>query len=91
MGRPRAEKEREIVQELVRETFMEFATIVAEGRALPLETVLELSRHPNILGLKDSERDEQRMIRGIKMFRDNKDFSFFVVCTPEPLLATVSP
>jgi 4-hydroxy-tetrahydrodipicolinate synthase len=46
--------------------------------SIPLETVRELSRHPNILGLKDSERDEQRIIRGIKMFRDNEDFSFFV-------------
>jgi 4-hydroxy-tetrahydrodipicolinate synthase len=46
--------------------------------SIPLETVQELSRHPNVLGLKDSERDEQRIIRGIKMFRDNKDFSFFV-------------
>jgi len=45
--------------------------------SIPLETVEELSRHPNIFGLKDSERDEQRIIRGIKMFRDNKDFSFF--------------
>jgi 4-hydroxy-tetrahydrodipicolinate synthase len=46
--------------------------------SIPLETVRELSRHPRILGLKDSERDEQRIIRGIEMFRDNKDFSFFV-------------
>jgi 4-hydroxy-tetrahydrodipicolinate synthase len=46
--------------------------------SIPLETVLELSRHPNIRGFKDSERDEQRMIRGIQMFRDNPDFSFFV-------------
>jgi len=46
--------------------------------SIPLETIRELSRHPNILGLKDSERDEERIIQGIKMFRDNKDFSFFV-------------
>lgn len=46
--------------------------------SIPLETIQELSRHPNILGLKDSERDEQRIISGINMFRDNKDFSFFV-------------
>jgi 4-hydroxy-tetrahydrodipicolinate synthase len=46
--------------------------------SIPLETVRELSRHPHICGLKDSERDEQRIIRGIRMFRDNKDFSYFV-------------
>lgn len=46
--------------------------------SIPLETVRELSRHPLILGLKDSERDEQRIIQGIRMFRDNEDFSYFV-------------
>jgi 4-hydroxy-tetrahydrodipicolinate synthase len=46
--------------------------------SIPLEIVQELSRHPNILGLKDSERDEQRIISGINMFRDNMDFSYFV-------------
>jgi dihydrodipicolinate synthase/N-acetylneuraminate lyase len=45
--------------------------------SIPLETVQELSRHPYICGLKDSERDEQRILKGINMFRDDKDFSFF--------------
>jgi dihydrodipicolinate synthase/N-acetylneuraminate lyase len=46
--------------------------------SIPLETVKELSSHPYILGLKDSERDEQRIARGIQMFREDRDFSFFV-------------
>jgi 4-hydroxy-tetrahydrodipicolinate synthase len=46
--------------------------------SIPLEVVRELSRHPFIFGLKDSERDKQRIIQGIRMFRDNKDFSYFV-------------
>lgn len=46
--------------------------------SIPLEVVDELSKHPMILGFKDSERDENRIERGIKMFRDRADFSFFV-------------
>lgn len=46
--------------------------------SIPLEIVEDLSRHPCISGLKDSERDEERMSRGIEIFRDREDFSFFV-------------
>ena len=46
--------------------------------SIPLKTVKELSKHPFILGLKDSERDEQRIMDGIQMFRDNREFSHFV-------------
>ena len=46
--------------------------------SIPLEIVEALSKHPNILGFKDSERDEERMAQGVKLFRDRKDFSFFV-------------
>ena len=46
--------------------------------SIPLETVQELSEHPSILGLKDSERDEQRIMNGIRMFKENRDFSYFV-------------
>lgn len=45
--------------------------------SIPVEVVQELSKHKFILGLKDSERDEQRIIRESNLFRDNKDFSFF--------------
>jgi len=46
--------------------------------SIPLEIVEDLSRHPYISGLKDSERDEERMFRSIEIFRDREDFSFFV-------------
>ena len=46
--------------------------------SIPLEVAGKLSRHPYILGFKDSERDEKRIIQGIKMFQNNKDFSYFV-------------
>jgi dihydrodipicolinate synthase/N-acetylneuraminate lyase len=46
--------------------------------SIPLEIVEKLSKHPNILGFKDSERDEERIIKGIEMFRNREDFSYFV-------------
>ena len=45
--------------------------------SIPLSLSEELSHHPNIAGLKDSERDEQRLADSIAAFRDRPDFSFF--------------
>ena len=45
--------------------------------SLPLEVAERLSRHPNIAGLKDSERDEEKMKASIAAFRSREDFSFF--------------
>jgi len=46
--------------------------------SIPMEIVEKLSKHPSILGFKDSERDEARIATGVKMFRDREDFSYFV-------------
>jgi len=46
--------------------------------SIPLPVVEELSQHPNIQGFKDSERDIARMEKGIELFRNRPDFSFFV-------------
>lgn len=45
--------------------------------SLPLDLVAELSQHPNIAGLKDSERDPERMNACISAYRNRSDFSFF--------------
>lgn len=45
--------------------------------SIPLDVVQRLSKHPHIVGLKDSERDEQRMHACIEMFRERDDFSYF--------------
>lgn len=45
---------------------------------IPLEIVEELSFHPNIQGFKDSERSRERIIKSIEIFKERKDFSFFV-------------
>jgi len=44
---------------------------------IPLEVVEKLSKHPNIWGLKDSERDFDRMKTCIESYKVNPDFSYF--------------
>lgn len=44
---------------------------------IPLEVIDELSKHPNIWGLKDSERDAGRMKQCIETYKDCADFSYF--------------
>jgi len=47
------------------------------GMSLPLEVIETLSQHPNILGIKDSERDEVRMMTLIEHCKDKPDFAYF--------------
>ena len=44
---------------------------------IPLEVVEKLSSHQNIYGLKDSERDAERMKACIAKYSSNPDFSYF--------------
>ena len=43
--------------------------------SLPLEIVDRLSRHENIVGLKDSERSDERLDQSIRLWKDREDFS----------------
>jgi len=45
--------------------------------SIPLETIEKLSKHPNIAGLKDSDRDLQRLENLIHTYSNRFDFSFF--------------
>jgi len=54
--------------------------------SIPLEVVQQLSNHPNIVGLKDSQDDAERIGRAAGMFKDRKDFTVLVGC--EQLSAT---
>jgi len=44
------------------------------GYSIPLEIVEKLSYHPNVVGLKDSERDEERLNQALDLWRDREDF-----------------
>lgn len=46
--------------------------------SIPVEVVDKLSHHPNIAGLKDSERDYNRVEELAQRFKDREDFSLFI-------------
>ncbi len=48
--------------------------------SIPLDVVRQLADHPNIVGLKDSERNIERMTECIAFTKDRPDFSFFCGC-----------
>jgi dihydrodipicolinate synthase/N-acetylneuraminate lyase len=43
--------------------------------SIPLTVINQLSHHPNIVGLKDSERSEERLKQSIELWKDREDFS----------------
>lgn len=45
--------------------------------SVPLDIVEKLSHHPNIVGLKDSEKDPDRQRTASTWWRERTDFSFF--------------
>jgi 4-hydroxy-tetrahydrodipicolinate synthase len=45
--------------------------------SIPLDIVAKLSEHPNIIGLKDSERSIERMDSLAEQFKDREDFAIF--------------
>lgn len=48
--------------------------------SIPLDVIEKLSHHPNIVGLKDSENDIERMDKALEMFADRDDFAYFCGC-----------
>jgi dihydrodipicolinate synthase/N-acetylneuraminate lyase len=46
--------------------------------SLPLDVVDQLSHHPNILGFKDSEKGEDRVMQSIALWKDRPDFSYLL-------------
>lgn len=43
--------------------------------SIPLDVIAKLSHHPNIVGMKDSERDLDRLRTSAEMFAEREDFS----------------
>jgi len=46
--------------------------------SIDLKTADELSKHPNIVGYKESERGEERMEKAIGLWKDRADFSYLL-------------
>lgn len=48
------------------------------GASIPLEVADRLSQHPMIIGMKDSERDIDRINNEIQLWKDRDDFAFYI-------------
>ncbi|WP_258105747.1 dihydrodipicolinate synthase family protein [Marinoscillum sp. MHG1-6] len=48
------------------------------GERIPLDVADHLSQHPNIVGMKDSERDPERIDTSIGMWKDREEFAFYL-------------
>jgi dihydrodipicolinate synthase/N-acetylneuraminate lyase len=46
--------------------------------SIPLQVIDELSRHKNIIGIKDSERSEERMLESLRLWKDRPDFHYIL-------------
>jgi dihydrodipicolinate synthase/N-acetylneuraminate lyase len=46
--------------------------------SIPVEVLEKLSHHPNIVGLKDSEKDWERHVKQANLFKDREDFVLFI-------------
>ena len=46
--------------------------------SIPLSVIDELSKHKNIVGIKDSERSEERMTESLKLWKDRNDFHYIL-------------
>ena len=44
--------------------------------SIPLKIIDQLSHHHNLVGVKDSERNEERLDESIQLWSDREDFSF---------------
>jgi dihydrodipicolinate synthase/N-acetylneuraminate lyase len=47
-------------------------------QSIPIRLIDELSHHPSIVGIKDSERNEERLMTSLQTWSQREDFSYFL-------------
>ena len=47
-------------------------------QTIPLHLIDELSHHPSIVGIKDSERNDERLLASLQLWSGREDFSHFL-------------
>lgn len=57
--------------------------------SIPLEVIDELSMHPNIVAVKDSERSEERLMKSLELWKDRRDFGHFLGWAGKSALALI--
>lgn len=58
--------------------------------SIPLSLIDELSYHPDIIGTKDSERNEERLQQSVTLWKDRKDFSHFLGWAARSAMALIN-
>ncbi|TFG50229.1 MAG: dihydrodipicolinate synthase family protein [Candidatus Brocadiia bacterium] len=69
---------------------MVYNITITTHMSIPLDVIDKLSKHPNIVGLKDSEKNVERMHQSLALWKDRQDFVHLVGCaalSAEALLA----
>lgn len=67
----------EQLADMVRLPLMLYNILATTHMSIPVDVVRRLADHPNIVGLKDSERDLDRMTQCIDIARGRDDFAYF--------------
>jgi dihydrodipicolinate synthase/N-acetylneuraminate lyase len=60
---------------------------VTVGESIPLDVIDQLSHHPMIAGIKDSERDLTRLDRSVELWKDRDDFVHLIGWSAESVHA----
>lgn len=61
----------------VKTPLMLYNILATTHMSIPVDIIERLSHHPNIVGLKDSERDLERMAQCIDIAKSRDDFAYF--------------
>jgi len=65
----------ELLAENVPGPLVVYNITITTHMSIPLEVIDKLSEHPNIVALKDSEKNEQRFEDALAMWKDREDFA----------------
>ena len=65
----------ELLAENVPGPLLVYNITITTHMSIPLDVVDKLSHHPNIVALKDSEKNEERFEQALAMWKDREDFA----------------
>jgi 4-hydroxy-tetrahydrodipicolinate synthase len=57
--------------------------------SIPLTVIDELSMHPNIVAVKDSERSEERLMKSLELWKGRRDFGHFLGWAAKSAIALI--
>ncbi len=67
--------------------FMLYNITLTTHMSIPVETVKRLADHPNIVGIKDSENNDERMKQVMDFAAQREDFVYFCGCAANSAIA----